>query len=102
MLFVCCEGASLIAQSVKSLPAMGETRVRSLGWEDPLGRGKAIHPVFWPGEFHDCLVHGVEKSLTRLSNFHFTMVVFNLCFLVAKRVEFFHIFLSSLFSLIDD
>ena len=36
MLLVCCKGASLIAQSVKSLPAMWETGFRSLGWEDPL------------------------------------------------------------------
>ena len=32
--------ASLVAQLVKNLPAMQETRVRSLGWEDPLGEGK--------------------------------------------------------------
>ena len=30
------KGASLVAQRVKSLPAMQETRVRSLGQEDPL------------------------------------------------------------------
>ena len=30
---------------------MQETWVRSLGWEDPLEKGKAT-PVFWPGEFH--------------------------------------------------
>ena len=28
-------------------------------------------PVFWPGEFMDCIVHGVAKSQTRLNNFHF-------------------------------
>ena len=28
-------------------------------------------PVFWPGEFMDSIVHGVEKSQTRLNNFHF-------------------------------
>ena len=28
---------------VKSLPAMQETRVRSLGWEDPLKKGLATH-----------------------------------------------------------
>ena len=45
--------ASLVAQLVKNLPAMPETWVRSLGWEDPLEKGKAIPtPVFWPGEFH--------------------------------------------------
>ena len=32
-------GASLIAQLVKNLPAMQETPVRFLGWEDPLEKG---------------------------------------------------------------
>ena len=35
--------ASLVAQLVKNLPAVQETWVRSLGWEDPLGKGKATH-----------------------------------------------------------
>ena len=35
--------ASLVAQMVKSLPAMQETRVQSLGWEDPLEEGMATH-----------------------------------------------------------
>ena len=34
-------GASLVAQTVKYLPAMLKTWVRSLGWEDPLEKGKA-------------------------------------------------------------
>ena len=33
-----------VAQIVKNLPAMQETRVRSLSWEDPLEKGMAIHP----------------------------------------------------------
>ena len=37
------EGASLVAQLVKNLPAMQETWVRSLGWEDPLETGMATH-----------------------------------------------------------
>ena len=32
-----------VAQMVKNLPTMQETRVRSLGWEDPLEKGMAIH-----------------------------------------------------------
>ena len=32
-----------VAQLVKNLPAMRETWVRSLGWEDPLEKGKATH-----------------------------------------------------------
>ena len=35
--------ASLVAQLVENLPAMRETWVRSLGWEDPLEKGKASH-----------------------------------------------------------
>ena len=35
--------ASLVVQLVKNLPAMWETWVLSLGWEDPLEKGKAIH-----------------------------------------------------------
>ena len=37
------KGASLIAQLVKNPPAMQETQVQSLGWEDPLEEGKAAH-----------------------------------------------------------
>ena len=49
--------ASLGAQLVKNPPAMWETWVRFLGWEDPLEKGKATFsqnttPVFWLGEFH--------------------------------------------------
>ena len=38
-----CAWASLVAQLVKNLPAMQETWVRSLGWEDPLEKGEAPH-----------------------------------------------------------
>ena len=35
--------ASLVSQLVKNMPPMQETWVRSLGWEDPLEKGKATH-----------------------------------------------------------
>ena len=35
--------ASLVAQLVKNLPATQETRVSSLGWEDPLEKGTVTH-----------------------------------------------------------
>ena len=35
--------AFLVAQTVKCLPALRETRVRSLGWEDPLEKEMATH-----------------------------------------------------------
>ena len=38
-----CSWVSLVAQLVKNPPAMGETWVHSLGWEDPLEKGKATH-----------------------------------------------------------
>ena len=42
--------SALVAQAVKRLPTVQETRVRSLGWEDPLEEGMAPTPVFLPGE----------------------------------------------------
>ena len=53
-------------------PAMQETWVRSLGWEDSLeGKG---YPLQYSSleNFMDCIVHGVAKSRTRLSDFHLT------------------------------
>ena len=44
--------ASLVAQMVKNPTAMSETWVRSLVWEDPLGKGMANHSVFLPRESH--------------------------------------------------
>ena len=43
---------SLITQLVKNPPAMWETWVGSLGWDDSLEKGKAIHSSILPGEFH--------------------------------------------------
>ena len=48
--------AYLVAQTVKSLPAMQESRVLSMGWEDPLEEGMATHSCIlayeipWTGE----------------------------------------------------
>ena len=62
--------ASLVVQLVKNLPAMWETWVRSLGWEDPMKEGMATHSsipawripkdrgTWW------ATVHGVTKNLT--------------------------------------
>ena len=73
--------SSLVAQRLKCLPAMWETRVRSLGLEDPLGRKWQPTPVFLPG-----LSHG-QRSLVGYSpqgrkewdtteqlHFHFHMI----------------------------
>ena len=54
-------------QMVKNLPAMWETRVRSLSWEEPLEKGTATHSsiLAWkiPGAWQ-ATVYGVAKSLT--------------------------------------
>ena len=44
--------ASLPAQLVKNPPAMWETWVRSLSWEEPLKKGKTTHSSVLAGEFH--------------------------------------------------
>ena len=63
-----------MAQMVKNPPAMQETRVRSLGWEDPLEKRIATHcsilawkiprdrGAWW------AIVHGVTKNGTQLSD----------------------------------
>ena len=43
---------SLVAQKVKNPPAMQESWVQFLGWEDPLEEGMATHIVFLPGDPH--------------------------------------------------
>ena len=57
--------ASVVAQLVKNLPAMQETWVRSLGWEDP-PRERKGYPLQCSDleSSIDCIVHGVTKSQT--------------------------------------
>ena len=45
-------GASLVAQMVKNLPAVRETWVGSLGWEDPLEKEMTTHSSILPGKSH--------------------------------------------------
>ena len=53
------------AQLVKNLSAMRETWVQSLGWEDPLEKGKATHSSNSGLENSmECRVHGVTKGQT--------------------------------------
>ena len=55
---------------VKNLPAMQETQVQSLGWEDPVEKGMATHSslLAWRLTWTEAIFHGVTKSQTRLSN----------------------------------
>ena len=43
----------MVPQMAKNLPAIWETQVQSLGWEDPLEKGMVLTPVFLPGELHE-------------------------------------------------
>ena len=65
--------ASLVAQRLKRLPAIQETWVRSLVWEDSPGEGNG-NPLqdSCLENYTDCTVHVVAKSQTCLSDFHFT------------------------------
>ena len=63
--------ASLVAQTVKNLPAIQETQVQSLGWEDRQEKGMAKYSCL--GNPTDrgawqATVHGVTNSWTRLSD----------------------------------
>ena len=51
-MFVEDELNSLVSQLVKSLPAVQETGVRSLGWEDPLEKEMATHSSILSWEIH--------------------------------------------------
>ena len=62
--------ASLVAQLLKNLPAMLETCVWSLGWEDPLEQGKAAHSsmLAWNGLYSPWVA---ESGTTEWLPFHF-------------------------------
>ena len=73
MLLVICIGLPCDTETVKNEPAMQETRVRSLGQEDPLERERQLTLVFLPDNpmergVWQATVHGVTKSQTRLNN----------------------------------
>ena len=69
---------SLVVQMIKDLPAMKETCIQSLGWGDPLEKGNGyqlqysclensmVRGAWW------ATAHGVAKSQTWLSNWHYT------------------------------
>ena len=65
------ESAPLVAQMVRNPPAMWETWLQSLGWEDPLEKRKVTLPYSGLENFTDCVVHGAAKSWTLLCNFQY-------------------------------
>ena len=70
LMIMSCQGASLVAQTVKNPPAVWETWVQFLGWEDLLEEGMATHSsiLAWKitmdrGAWR-ATVYGVTKSQT--------------------------------------
>ena len=53
--------ASLVAQLVKNPPAMLDTWVQCLGWEDPLEKGKATHSSILAWRRSWTVIHGVAR-----------------------------------------
>ena len=64
-----------MAQTIKNLPAIQETQVGFLGWEDPLEKKMATHsnilawiiPWNYGMELWQATLHGISKSWTQLS-----------------------------------
>ena len=55
----------LVVQLVKNSPAMWDTWIQSLGWEDPLEKGLATYSSIRPGEFHGLCTPWGNKELDR-------------------------------------
>ena len=80
---------SLVGQRLKHLPAMWETWVQSLSWEDPLGKEMATHSsilawrIPWMEEPGGLQSTGLQRVghdwATSLSLFHFSKVYFCIC-----------------------
>ena len=76
----------LVAQVVKNLPAMQETQIPSLGWEDPLEKEMTTHSITlawripWTGEPGGLQSTG-SQSWTWLSSFHFPLFIEKMGFL---------------------
>ena len=77
----------LVAHLVKNPPAIWETWVQTLGWEDPLEKGKATlpTPVFWPGEFHGLYSPLGHKESDMTATFTFRYILFSHIILLSLK-----------------
>ena len=80
---------------LRYLPAVRETCIRSLGWEDPLEKGMATHSniLAWRMPWIEATVHGIRESDTAeqltLSHFHCINVhILNNVFFDKNNIDF--------------
>ena len=82
-------GAALVARLVKNPPAMQETWVGSLGWEDPLEKGKTTHSsilawrIPWPNRNH-----GLYRNIQCQYPTH---QIYNLSYQSSENISSFHL-----------
>ena len=79
-----CLWTSLVAQLVKNLPAMQETWVRSLGWEDPLEKGMATHSSILAWRI-SWTIHGVACLL------YHTLSICSSCYICQSTLFLVHL-----------
>ena len=80
-----------MAQLVKNLPAMQETWVWSLGWEDPLEKGKATHFNILAWDSMDYRVLGVTSdcrntSLEKVNSLEYSVIYLSLYVIVVVYI----------------
>ena len=91
-------GACLVAQTIKNLPAVRETCVGSLGWEDPLEEGMATHfsilvwRIPWTEEPGGLQSMGLQRVRQDWATFTFTLWLNPFYYISIKSPAKFHIF----------
>ena len=88
-----CSGTSkpsLVAQLVKCLPAMQETLVQSLGWEDPLEKEKATHSSILAWRTPWTTVHGSQRVGHDWATFTFTFFSLSSLLFMERSFGFWH------------
>ena len=85
---------------VKDPPAVSETWVRSLGWEDPLEKGMATHSSFlaWRIPWTEVTVHGVAESDTT-KRLTLSPILYFACHLLSPLVSVKTIIFTDLYNL---
>ena len=88
------------SDSKQSVPAVQETWVWSLGWEDPLEKGMAAHstPVFGPGEFHGLSMgtQRVRHDWATCTSLLVVIPALKVAVLVIRSINAFSVFLDIL------